>query len=82
VLNTLFENKKEINVGWRKLLDMEHHELHRLLETLVKNMKGNNEEGDETHRTHRRDDKGIKVGCLLHDNARPHIAAGTRALLE
>ena len=83
VLKTLFEQKKkELKVGWTKLLDMERHELHRLLDTLVKNMKCNSDDRDETRRTHRRDDKGIKVGYLLHDNARPHIAAGTRALLE
>jgi len=28
VLNTIFDqNRKEIKVGWRKLLDMEFHEL-------------------------------------------------------
>ena len=37
VLNKVFEqNKKIINVGWRKLLDMELHELYHLLDTLVK----------------------------------------------
>jgi len=45
-------------------------------------MKGNSDDRDGTHRTHRRDEKGINVGCLLRANPRPHIAAGTRALLE
>jgi hypothetical protein len=34
------------------------------------------------HRTQWRIKKGINVGCLLHDNAWPHIATGTRAFLE
>ena len=38
VLNTMFEqNKKEIKVGWRKLFDMELHELYHLIETSVTN---------------------------------------------
>jgi hypothetical protein len=28
------QNRKEVNVGWRKLLDMELHELYRLIDTL------------------------------------------------
>jgi len=37
VLNKIFEqNRKELKVGWRKLLDMELHELYNLLDTLVK----------------------------------------------
>ena len=35
VQTTNFEqNRKEVNVGWRKLLDMELHELYRLIDTL------------------------------------------------
>ena len=35
---TMFEqNRKEVNVGWRKLLDMELHELCRLIDTLLTN---------------------------------------------
>jgi hypothetical protein len=31
---TMFEqNRKEVNVGWRELLDMELHELYRLMDT-------------------------------------------------
>jgi hypothetical protein len=45
-------------------------------------MKGSSDDREGTHRTQRRDEKGINVVCLLHDNARLHIAAGTRALPE
>ena len=38
VLNTIFEqNKKEVKVGWRKMLDRKLHELYHLLDTLVAN---------------------------------------------
>jgi len=37
VLNTMFEhNSMEVKVGWRKLCDVELHELYRLIDTLVK----------------------------------------------
>jgi hypothetical protein len=36
VLNTMFEqNRKEVKVGWRKLLNMELHELYNLIDILV-----------------------------------------------
>jgi hypothetical protein len=37
VLNTIFEqNRKEVKVGWRKLLDIELHELYHFIDTLLK----------------------------------------------
>jgi hypothetical protein len=69
-------------VGWRKLLDIELHELHHMLDTLMKKMKGISDDKGGTRRTQKRDEKGINVGCLLHDNARPHIGAATRVFLE
>jgi hypothetical protein len=44
-------------------------------------MNGNSDDRDGTHRTHEREEKGIKVGVLLHDNG-PHTTDGTRTLLE
>ena len=36
VLNTMFEhNRKEFKLGWRKLLDMQLHELYHMISTLV-----------------------------------------------
>ena len=39
-------------------------------------MKGNSDDTDETNR-HRREEKGLNVGSLSHDNSRLHISACT-----
>jgi hypothetical protein len=40
MLNSALEqNKKEVKLGWRKLLDMELHEFYSLLDTLVKKLR-------------------------------------------
>ena len=40
--------KQEVNVCWRKLLDMELHELHHSIDTLVKNWRATVTKGTET----------------------------------
>jgi len=40
VLKKIFEqNRKEVKVGWKKLLDTELHELYHLIDTLVKKLR-------------------------------------------
>jgi hypothetical protein len=33
------QNRKEVKLGWRKLLDMKLHELYHLIDTLVTNWR-------------------------------------------
>ena len=67
-------NRKDVSVGWRKSLDMELHELHRLIHISDK-LKGNNDDRDGNNTQHEREEKGINLGSLSHDNAPPQIGA-------
>jgi len=55
VLNTMFEqNRKEVKVGWRKLLEMALHELYNMIGTLVTYWRASDDR-DGAHRQHRRE---------------------------
>jgi pullulanase/glycogen debranching enzyme len=47
------QNRKGVKVGWRKLLDIELHDLYSLLDKLVTKLKGNSDNREEIHRQHR-----------------------------
>jgi hypothetical protein len=56
------QNRKGVKVIWRKLLDMELHELYHLLDTLVKKLRAIG-----TEPTDNIEEKGINVGSPSHD---------------
>jgi hypothetical protein len=73
------QNRSEVKLGWRKLHDMELHELYHLIDTLVTNWRATVTIGTELKTTLKRK-KGINVGSLSHDNARPQICARKRVI--
>ena len=69
---TMFEqNKKVVKVDWRKLLDMELHELYRFIDTLLTIWRATVTR--ETEFKNNIEEKGINVGSLSHDIAWPQI---------
>ena len=77
VLNTMFEqNKKEIKVGWRKLFDMELHELYHLIETSVTNWRATVTIGTEPQTTSKRRAQTWEVyRTRMHDRKSAFVSA-------